>query len=732
MIRFGLRLALSGGRDAVARLAIIAAAVALGTGLLLATVASLHAVDKQTARFGWMTTRPETPAATQGADPLYWALREDFYDAKLIGRLDVAATGPDSPVPPGLPRLPGPGEYFASPKLAELLAHTPAELLGDRYPGHLVGTIGRQMVPDPDTMLIVVGHAPEELAQAGVWQVTTIASEPPGARTAGLDLVLSTVAGGLLFPVFIFIGTATRLNAARREQRFAAMRLVGATPRQISAIAAIESTTAAVIGTVLGFGLYALGHDTLASIPFTGSRFYLDEVAITWLDALLVGLGVPLAAAIAARVALRRVRISPLGVSRRVTPRPPRAYRLIPLVLGLAELTYFIGRRPPTSQGQVAAFLPGLLVIMVGLVVAGPYLTMVAARLLAGRAGRPAALIAARRLADNPKAAFRAVSGLMLALFVTSTTSGIITTIVAERGPQRAGTASANSMEVHLPHDSGLLALPDGTSARLAAIPGIKNVITVRRNPVDRPGTGGGPEDPGSLPGVITCAELDPDFGRCAPGATVVEVWGDLIGYRNVKGADTVWAASTVTPEQYAQLPVLSVVLNTDGATAALERARTVLELALPWLEIPPMTNHDFESDFANALTGWKQLADVLIVASLVIAGCSLAVGIAGGLSERKRPFSLLRLTGASLGTLRWVVLLESAVPLLAVAVVAIGAGMLAAHLFLTAQMSYELRPPGPAYYLTVLAGLAASLAIISSMLPMLSRITGPETARNE
>ncbi len=40
--------------------------------------------------------------------------------------------------------------------------------------------------------------------------------------------------------------------------------------------------------------------------------------------------------------------------------------------------------------------------------------------------------------------------------------------------------------------------------------------------------------------------------------------------------------------------------------------------------------------------------------------------GVAAGLADRKRPFSLLRLTGARLATLRRVVALEGAVPLLA------------------------------------------------------------------
>jgi len=50
----------------------------------------------------------------------------------------------------------------------------------------------------------------------------------------------------------------------------------------------------------------------------------------------------------------------------------------------------------------------------------------------------------------------------------------------------------------------------------------------------------------------------------------------------------------------------------------------------------------------------------VVIAVSFPIAGCGLAVGVAAGLRDRKRPFSLLRLTGVQLGVLRRVVLLES------------------------------------------------------------------------
>jgi predicted lysophospholipase L1 biosynthesis ABC-type transport system permease subunit len=128
----------------------------------------------------------------------------------------------------------------------------------------------------------------------------------------------------------------------------------------------------------------------------------------------------------------------------------------------------------------------------------------------------------------------------------------------------------------------------------------------------------------------------------------------------------------------------------------------------------------------------FQQLANVVILASLPIAGCSLAVSVAGGLTDRRRPFSMLRLTGMRLAELRRVVLLESAVPLVVVAALAIGMGFLAAELFLRSQLGYTLVSPGLTYAVLVVAGLAGSLGIIASTMPLLRRITGPETARND
>ena len=191
----------------------------------------------------------------------------------------------------------------------------------------------------------------------------------------------------------------------------------------------------------------------------------------------------------------------------------------------------------------------------------------------------------------------------------------------------------------------------------------------------------------------------------------------------------TVWPPAPITPEALAALPLPVLVVGTNGSTAAVETARTQLEKAVP-SRFPPDPLSFMSPDSNRLLAGHKQLANVVILVSRPIAGCSLAVAVAAGLTERKRPFSVLRLTGVSVAMLRRVVALETVVPLVLTATVSIAVGFLAAQLFLRAQLDQTLVAPGPQYYLIVALGLLAALAILGSTLPMLSRITGPDAAR--
>jgi hypothetical protein len=785
----------NGGREAVIRLVILTVAVGLGVGLLLTAVAATNAAVTWNNRHAWFWTgtssvAPHTAAA--GTAPLWWHPVGDFFDGRQIERFDVAAAGASSPVPPGLPRDPAPGTYYASPALVALIRDTPASELADRYPGHLAGTIGDAGLPSPDSLVIVVGRTSAQLAQTrDTVQVTSVNDVMPGTfvpqytqcsgsgcppsnpeglayfpndaggGSSSVDLILAVAALAILTPVLIFIGTATRLSAARREERFAAMRLAGATRGQVSLIAAIESTAAAVLGTAIGFGLFFLLRIPVAGIPFIGQPFFPAELTLSLPDILLVAIGVPLFAALAARMALRRVNISPLGVARRARPKPPGAWRVIPLLAGLAELGFWtIHGHPASESGQIQAFASSFFIILVGLFIAGPWLTMAAAVAMARWTSRPATLLAARRIGDDPRAAFRAVSGLVLALFVTTAAVVAITTQDAKDTTAFGTVAQSNLMtdQIAAPSppgsrvtDPGQAAPAAALAARLEAIHGIHGVVVLRADPTltipgtfhdlgvnafgDNPG-GGVPPIPAD---VVSCAQLAtvPGLGRCPAGATAAAIPAGVFGPNGFFGNQGIsgftWPAANVPAAGLDALGVDTIGVETDGTTTAIEQTRTVLETdpAYPVLNAPSTPEDNVVADDA-ANNGYQQLANVVILVSLPIAGCTLVAGIAAGLADRKRPFSMLRLAGARLSTLRSVVALEGAVPLLSVAAVAIGTGFAGAALFAKEAQQHPMVAPGAAYYLLTAGGILVSLGIIAATFPLLARITGPEVARNE
>lgn len=745
MIRLGLHFSIRGGRESVIRMAVTATAVALGVALLLLTLAGISALHAQDRRTAWLATsqhnrRPSVDEAT--TDPLWATGRLDQFGSSVIDRVDVAATGPRSPVPPGIARLPRAGEYYASPALVRLMRATPAAELADRYPGRLIGTIGNVALASPDSLTIIIGRTVAALSHSrGAVRVRSIETEPQASSVfdhhpGRLELILAVVAGALLFPVLIFIATATRLAAAQREQRFAAMRLVGATPRQVSIIGAIEAALAAVSGVAGGFVLFVLLRPVMARVPFTGQSFFAADLALSPLDVVLVAVGIPLVAAAVGMLALRRVAISPLGVARRVTAPPPRAWRLLPLLAGLMELGYFVGVGTPSGTGkQIEAYGAGFLLTMIGLLIAGPWLTMMGARFTACRASQPTALLAGRRLSDNPWKAFRAVSGLIVALFITTLAWAVISTIVDYHDVSSGGSAGRRLMAQDF-IGQPLSGLGVGVVDRLAGLPGITGVVVAHERPTEALGGKLGPPE-----GLVSCTALRriPSLGRCQPQAQVAVLpWitGGGIGSNTPSlNPNQVRSTAQYTAAQLDTLPVRSVYVDTNGSSAAIERARTALETLLPndsGYVGPPSTLNEISPDAQQQLTGYERLAALAIIASIPIAACSLAVSVATGLSERKRPFSLLRLAGTPLTVLRRVVAIEAAVPLLLVAALSAAAGLVAADLFLHAQLDESLRAPDTAYYAAVTAALLAALGIIAATLPLLNRMTGPDVARNE
>jgi len=746
VIRLGLRLTLGSGREAALRVFVTAAAVALGVGLLLAALAGVNGLHAQTDRGAWLDTSAQASPPTSAAG-LWWLSSTDQFGNQAIDRVDVAAAGPDAPVPPGIVHLPGPGEYYASPALTTLLQSEPANELRDRYPGRQIGIIGAAALPSPNSLIIVIGHTAHQLSQVpGAVEVGAIqrtlascyACQNPIGSGPVLQWILAGGAVFLLLPVLILIATASRLSAARREERFAAMRLVGATPRQISVVSAVEAAVAAFAGVAVGFALFYVFRPLLYHVPFTGAPFAEGDLSLHWIDVVLALLGVPGAAVVSARLALRRVQISPLGVNRRSASRPPRIVRIIPLLAGIAVLVYFDAHgKPGSNGGQLLELLVGFVLLVVGLVLAGPWLTTAGSRLMVKRASRPATLLAGRRLLDNPKAAFRFISGLVIALFVASALIGALSSIafVSSSGGGSAGKDTladpfCSFSTSNCPASAQVPSVPGQVLAELHATPGVRGVAVVHLSPSRSSFRG----PFGNSFGVVACDQLakTPAIGKCSSGATVASVGyflSNLLGH-NSHASSMIWPTVDLSVTSATRLPVDAVVVATTGSLSAIERVRTTVERVFPFQGTPIAVDAADPSN-ARLLTMIQDMTDVMIVASLIIAACSLAVNIVAGLGERKRPFSLLRLTGVPTALLHRVVALESALPLLLVAAVSIVVGLVSAALYLRSQVGIAFSIPGIGYWATVFGGLAASLAIIASTFPIINRITGPEVARN-
>lgn len=774
ILRLGLRLTLNSGREALTRLLLVAVAVAVGVGILLSVLASFSAFSATNNRQCWeCTTGTRVTAATRlpASNAELWNYSKDYYQGQPIERLDVAVLGSGAPAIPGLARMPGPGQVYVSPALASLLKTVPSDELGARFPGTQAGEIGNAGLSGPDELAIVVGYTPKQLASLPATQVVDSISTSPAVNssssyyTFGFGLILI----GLIVPLVVLIGTATRLAAARREERFATLRLVGATSNQVNVIASVDALAGAVIGTIAGLGVFRLLQPAAADIEITGSRYFSSLVNPSGLEYAITLIGVPVAASLGALWSLQRVRISPLGAARKTTPPAPRAWRVLPLVIGLA---LFIVPIAATGKAQAKDFPLidlGLVLIMGGLIIGGSWLTMQAARLVPVVSGGAASLLAARRLTNDPKGTFRSVSGLVLAVFLGTAIAGIVPAILA--GQQNVGGGTLKNVlrvsfaATYPGSTTASFGLSGSTGARLLSqlhsysgvsvlplyvAPGQSAVLRVPKLRPNGPPPGQqrqatsgitcGAGDCSAAELIVSCQSLRQfsELGTCGAGTTDVRAdLGQVMIGDNLLGLNLpIISGSTATASDQVSSLTLGGVLVKTSDPATLERVRTLLTeyTALAGTADPAQTFGEVAQARSAQYEEIQQIALVVVWLTILVAGCSLAIAVCAGVVERRRPFTLIRLTGTPTRALYGVVLLESMVPLLTASIVAAGVGLAVAVPIVRqfGSKSTSVAVPGSAYFLSVGAGVIVSLLVIVAALPLLNRVTDPNDARFE
>ena len=90
-IVLGLRIAFAGGRESVARFALMASGVAIGVVLLLFSLTAMPGLQGRIDRYAWHRTDASTPATAP--DAALWLAVTDRYAGQNIIRVHIAALG---------------------------------------------------------------------------------------------------------------------------------------------------------------------------------------------------------------------------------------------------------------------------------------------------------------------------------------------------------------------------------------------------------------------------------------------------------------------------------------------------------------------------------------------------------------------------------------------------------------------------------------------------------------
>ena len=415
----------SSGRRGLQSRLLAAGAAAVGAFVLLVMVAATLGSGARADRTAWRTPEPvKHGTAVQALATTY--VRHEPVTVVSLAQL---AGRPGTPAPPGLAAFPKRGEVYVSPALANLLHKLPAGQLADRFPKVTsYGTIGAAGLASPDELVAVVGRAPTDPAVSSAAEESTMYDLDQAARAeitgfSGTHASLFTSADQqiallgvalLVMPVVVLAAASGRLGAARRERQLAALRLAGATPRQIIGMTALEAAVFGAAGAVAGAALYGALLPALAEVPYGVGGWYPGElwVGLPWLAAGVAGVtGLITVSAVST---LRQVAASPLGVAQQTAPRRTRIVRL---VLFVAVLLYF-WHSTGTGQQLSTRQAIGLIMVFYGAFwLFGPWVVDRLGRLVSRFARRPATLLAGRRLSDDPRGTWRTVSGLVLAGF---------------------------------------------------------------------------------------------------------------------------------------------------------------------------------------------------------------------------------------------------------------------------------------------------------------------------
>ncbi len=731
------------GRQSFARLGLTTAAVALGIMLVCCLTAGVNGI---LGRAGGTTISLAAHQASRkeasqqpidGVDPLRISGVVRLGNAsKWRGQYIQAYSMYGTAKSPQFAKLKTPqaGEYYLSKALADAMAQHPEDDILARFGSNTkyLGVLPSEYVSGPDALMMVRGASADEVAASDAtakargqasYFANVYRTDANGLTSnVGLDPISITVLGVggtiLLFPIVIFVSVATQLGAAQREKRYAALRLIGATKRQVARVLILESLLASVVGVIIGLGAFWLLQAPLQNFKMDGMRFNPGDLALTATQyALIIGLTLGLTVFVNWR-RMRRAQISPLGVSRSVEKvKKLRGWRPLVPATGIVIFAW-LSSKPGLdwltanreSVMPMLLLMATLLLVMFGLVLAGGWLTNKLSLLAARWANSASMLIAGKRTAVHSRTVFRGVSGVVLALFAGSF--------------YLTATSGIENLNVQAIKDNGYSQLKHGTAAVIGrSLPSdmakqlkqqsyITSVATIY------------PREDGS---AIRCQDLAIYTEHTCPSNARPDQFA-LLNF----DAPVVKNVSLITDTvDMSGAKEYLVALTSDND---LEKLRSMVVMRANQYDLTYVVGGtDSKKPHINpTIREFANLAYVGIGVTLFVAVASLIVSTIGGLMERRRSLYTLRLSGMRLVQLKRLVMVESVAPLLITSILSCGIGVWTGAVF-TKMFSTTLKPVlTPTYFAIVGAGLAAAIIGIYLILPMVDKLTRAEANQTE
>ncbi|MFD9699007.1 FtsX-like permease family protein [Lentzea sp. NPDC059081] len=642
---------------------LVALGVMIAVSLVLWLVAAPNALQARSDRTVWREV-----FGGKGDGAISVAVNRDSYGDTLIQRFDVARTRPgDVAVAAGIPKFPEVGEVLLSPALADLVRTTPPEKLGNRFPGRQVAVLGDEALKYPGELVAIVGH---QEVPSGYPALDLKGGTGPYADDYESMLTLLTRVGlvVLVVPCLVLVASAARLTAAKRERRLAALRLAGASPRQVVVMTAVETAIGAVVGSVLGVLLAQPFSHVTATIPWEGGTWFPGDFVPSPAVVAAVAVLAPVLVVGAAIMGLRRVVNQPLAAEGKRTVRP---WRL--LMIAGAIGVFFLGityAREAGGANQFTVVLLGLGGVALALVLAGPVLTAWVGRFFVGRWRGPSTLLAGRRLAGDPVAAFRGSAGVVIAVFTGSMALTMLPGLESQV-PFRDRTWVENALVAQgVQHDITPLRL--ATSAP---------IITMLDGTV-------GNDQRGTYVVVGHCedvAKVLPGL-NCRPGPAV---------YASEPLPGTKFESDKVEatlPDRYETRPFagngqVGVVIDRDllpttsgevslVAVPTTPENRELVHTAMVGT-LPGARLVDSEQLYGDTLMADLERATVIgLSIAAVLGGIGAAVAAAGSVIDRRRTFGALIAAGTPIRVLGHALRREVMLPVFAVTLAACGAGL--------------------------------------------------------